>query len=64
VFVCLCRAVSSKTICSVIEAGAASVEEVGARSGAGTVCGKCQHTIEILLREHGPNAPVASKGAS
>jgi bacterioferritin-associated ferredoxin len=51
-YICLCRAVSSRTIREVILAGAMTPEEVGARCAAGTVCGKCLETIQLLLDEH------------
>jgi bacterioferritin-associated ferredoxin len=49
VYVCLCQAVSSATICGLIEAGAGSVEEIATTCGAGTKCGRCQHFIEVML---------------
>jgi bacterioferritin-associated ferredoxin len=48
-YVCLCRAVNSTRIESVIQDGASTVDAVGERCGAGTVCGKCRHTIAVLL---------------
>ena len=51
-YICLCRAVSSTTIREVILAGAMTPEAVGARCEAGTVCGKCVETIQLLLDEH------------
>jgi bacterioferritin-associated ferredoxin len=49
VYVCLCRAVSNTTIEAAIRAGASTVESVSERCGAATQCGKCRHTIEVLL---------------
>jgi bacterioferritin-associated ferredoxin len=43
--------VSSKKILKAIAAGATTVEEVGMRCGAGTRCGRCHETIELLLQE-------------
>jgi bacterioferritin-associated ferredoxin len=48
-YVCLCQAVTSATVTQVIEDGASTVEDVGARTEAGTVCGRCTKTIEKLL---------------
>jgi bacterioferritin-associated ferredoxin len=47
--VCLCKAVSDKTIRAAIENGAGSVEAVGAACGAGTGCGSCVPDIEHML---------------
>ena len=49
-YICLCRAVTRKTIEAAIERGADSVEEIGQRCGAGTECGKCQPLIVRLIR--------------
>jgi bacterioferritin-associated ferredoxin len=49
VWICLCEAVNSSTICAVIHAGARSVQAVGEACGAGTVCGKCKRNIARLL---------------
>ena len=48
-YICLCHAVSNVTIATAIDAGARTVEAVGESCGAGTVCGKCRKTIEIML---------------
>ena len=48
-FVCICRAVSTETIVECIRAGATSVEDVMALTGAGTRCGSCVERIEELL---------------
>lgn len=48
-FVCLCGAVSDTTIRGAIRAGASTVEEVGDACMAGTQCGKCRTTIEMML---------------
>jgi bacterioferritin-associated ferredoxin len=48
-FVCLCGAVSDSTIRGVIRAGASTVEDVGDACKAGTHCGKCRTTIELML---------------
>jgi bacterioferritin-associated ferredoxin len=51
VWVCLCEGVTRSTILKEIANGARSVAEIGGRCGAGTVCGKCQGNIALLLRE-------------
>lgn len=47
--VCHCRAVSDRIIRQAAERGAADVEEIASRCGAGSVCGGCRPTIEMLL---------------
>jgi bacterioferritin-associated ferredoxin len=49
VYVCLCRAVSNTTIEAAIRAGAQTVETISERCGAASECGKCRHTIEVML---------------
>jgi bacterioferritin-associated ferredoxin len=49
--VCLCRAVSDRTLRARIAEGASTVEELGAACGAGTGCGGCHDQIEQLLGE-------------
>jgi bacterioferritin-associated ferredoxin len=51
VIICHCRVVSDRAVRAAISAGAASVEEVGALSGAGTGCGGCVPSVEALLAE-------------
>jgi bacterioferritin-associated ferredoxin len=57
-YVCICAAVSSTTVAAAIEDGARTTADVGARCGAGTVCGKCRHTIRLLLQR----APLDEAG--
>jgi bacterioferritin-associated ferredoxin len=45
----LCRAVSNTTIEAAIRAGAKTVAMVSEQCGAATQCGKCRHTIEVML---------------
>jgi len=49
VLICSCKAVSERTVRATIADGAATVEEVGRRCGAGTQCGGCHLLIEELL---------------
>jgi bacterioferritin-associated ferredoxin len=41
--------VSNVTITAAIRAGANTVELISEQCGAATQCGKCRHTIEVLL---------------
>ena len=49
--VCHCAVVSDRTIRSAMAAGAADVDAVGQRCGAGTACGGCVPGIEELLAD-------------
>ena len=60
--VCHCRAVNDRAIGRAIDHGADSVEEIGARCGAGTVCGGCHPELQRLLSERA--ARHAGAGAS
>jgi bacterioferritin-associated ferredoxin len=51
VLVCLCRAVSHRSVLNVIQDGAGTVEEVTARCGAGGDCGACRPMIAKMIRE-------------
>jgi bacterioferritin-associated ferredoxin len=51
VIVCCCRAVSDRAIRSARDAGAATVEAIGAVTGAGTCCGCCKDAIARILAE-------------
>ena len=41
-YVCLCRAVTDRTLSRAVADGARTVEELAARTGAGTSCGACR----------------------
>jgi assimilatory nitrate reductase catalytic subunit len=49
VIVCHCQVVSDRVIRREVESGARTVDEIGARCGAGTRCGSCRPTISVLL---------------
>lgn len=50
--VCRCMNVKKETIVKAIKSGnAKTVEEIGKKTGAGTGCGRCKKTIEIILNE-------------
>jgi bacterioferritin-associated ferredoxin len=49
--VCICRRVSDRAIRAAIDAGASTVQEVGAACRAGTGCGACHESIEEMLCE-------------
>ena len=49
--VCCCRAVSDRAIRAARDAGARTLEAVGAATGAGTCCGACHGEIGRILAE-------------
>ena len=59
---CLCEAVSSRSILEAIEGGARSVKDVGRANGAGTACGKCARNIHILIEQNGGTDPPDERG--
>ena len=61
---CSCRAVTNGTVDAAIASGAASIEDVALRCGAGGRCGGCWPELQRLLDEHAdrmtcPHAAVA-----
>lgn len=52
-FVCMCRAVTESQILACMRAGADTVEEVGELTRAGTGCGGCLDTVEMILEDGG-----------
>ena len=44
-YICLCLGVTTSTVQHAIDAGARSTKQVAEACGAGTVCGRCNHTI-------------------
>ncbi|HEX2384352.1 MAG TPA: (2Fe-2S)-binding protein [Acidimicrobiales bacterium] len=61
-WVCLCEAVTSRTIVTAIGAGAGSVKDIGEATGAGTVCNKCTPNIRVLIEQHKGDAGPDEKG--
>jgi bacterioferritin-associated ferredoxin len=54
-YVCLCLAVTSSTVQQVIDNGARSTEQVASTCGAGSICGRCRHTIRTMLDAAAPD---------
>ena len=59
--VCICKAVTDRDISNAISGGAATLEEVAARTRAGTCCGSCRSFIESMIGQAatglGPTTP-------
>jgi bacterioferritin-associated ferredoxin len=49
VFICACKRISDRTVEAAVASGADTVEEVGARCGAGIRCGGCHPYIQGVL---------------
>jgi bacterioferritin-associated ferredoxin len=56
VYVCLCKAITDRTVASSIDRGAATLREVAGACGAGTICGGCRPAIAALLERFGQNS--------
>jgi bacterioferritin-associated ferredoxin len=52
VYVCHCQAVTDHVIHDVLQAGAATIEDIALGCGAGTDCGGCWDALEELLERH------------
>lgn len=57
--VCNCTGVNCGLLRSAVASGAKTVEDLGARTGAGNVCGSCQPMLEELVNAGAPPKPVA-----
>jgi bacterioferritin-associated ferredoxin len=51
-YICLCEAVSDKTIKQAMNAGCQSVKEIRHATGAASKCCKCVPMIQEILTEH------------
>lgn len=50
--VCSCRRISDRTVGAAAASGAASLEELIARCGAGGRCGGCHPELERIIEAH------------
>ena len=50
-YVCLCQAVSDKSVRKAISEGATTVREIQRRCNAGKNCGGCLHALRYLIDE-------------
>ena len=63
VIICICRAVSDRTVRAAASAGARTVADVGRACGAGTGCGACRGQVAALLEDVRAGCPrVAARG--
>jgi bacterioferritin-associated ferredoxin len=59
VYVCLCNAISDKSVRARAGQGACSVSDVYRAHGCQAQCGKCCHAIRAILAEFTPSRPIA-----
>jgi len=65
-FVCVCNAVSDRTITAAIEDGASSLADLMVSCDAGTGCGTCHVALEQMLKsaDAGPRRPASGRQLS
>lgn len=63
-YICICKAVSDRTIKGIIQSGARSVDDVGRVCGAGTHCGGCRHAVQELISRTVHSGPAQSQQES
>jgi len=56
-YICLCLGVTTSTVQQAIDAGARSTRQVAEACGAGSVCGRCNHTIRTMIEAAAPDPP-------
>jgi bacterioferritin-associated ferredoxin len=59
-FACICLAVTCDEVGAALDEGAATIEEVGEATGAGTGCGTCQERIGDMIGERARQCPLAA----
>jgi bacterioferritin-associated ferredoxin len=55
-YICLCLGVTSSAVQKAIDEGARSTKQVASSCGAGSVCGRCRHTIRAMLDAAAPDS--------
>jgi bacterioferritin-associated ferredoxin len=58
VYACICNAVTVDQVAAAVDAGARSVEAVGARTRAGTDCSCCHDHLEDIITEQCGSCPL------
>jgi bacterioferritin-associated ferredoxin len=60
VYVCICHAVTDIEVAAAVDAGAATVGEVGRATRAGLSCATCHDTIQDVIEERCAGCPLAA----
>ncbi len=50
-YVCICKVITSHAVQEAIDAGARTTKVVEKQCGAGSVCGRCRHTVRVMLQK-------------
>ncbi|MCU0759019.1 MAG: (2Fe-2S)-binding protein [Steroidobacteraceae bacterium] len=53
-YVCICHGISDRHLKQVLQEGAASFEELQAKTGVSTCCGACESTARAIVEEACP----------
>jgi bacterioferritin-associated ferredoxin len=59
VYACICRAVTVAQVAAAVDAGATSIDEIGAATRAGTDCSTCHDHLEDIVAERCSGCPLA-----
>lgn len=57
-YICLCLGVTTHKVQEAIDDGARTTKKVAEACGAGSVCGRCGHTIRTMIEASAPNPPT------
>jgi bacterioferritin-associated ferredoxin len=57
-YICLCLGVTTHTVQEAIDSGARTTKKVAEACGAGSVCGRCGHTIRTMIEASAPDPPT------
>jgi bacterioferritin-associated ferredoxin len=58
-YICLCLGVTTITVQHAIDSGARSTKQVAEACGAGSVCGRCGHTIRTMIEAASADPPAS-----
>ena len=56
-YICLCLGVTTSAVQQAIDEGARTTRKVAEACGAGSVCGRCGHTIRTMIEAAAPDSP-------
>jgi bacterioferritin-associated ferredoxin len=59
-YACICKAVTVDEVHAAIDAGAESIESVGAATAAGTTCYSCHDHLDEIIEQRCGTCPLAS----
>jgi len=56
-YICPCLGVTTHALPEAIDSGARTTKKVAEACGAGSVCGRCGHTIRTMIEASAPDPP-------